>query len=52
MTAAKNLERNDKKWRRIKDMVLRDEHGLDVIKNIGGKSALKYIEDKIKRYEV
>tara|TARA_R100000808_G_scaffold9913_1_gene26899 strand:- start:18853 stop:20883 length:2031 start_codon:yes stop_codon:yes gene_type:complete len=51
MVAAKNLERNDKKWKRIKDMVLRDEHGLDVIKNIGGKSALKYIEDKIKSYE-
>ena len=50
MVAASCLERDTSKWKRIKNMLLNKEHGLDVIKSIGGKSSLDYIEDKIKRY--
>ena len=52
MVAASCLERDTSKWKRIKNMLLNEEHELDVIKSIGGQSSLDYIEDKIKRYDM
>ena len=51
MIAAKSLDGHTDKWKRIKSMILSDNaDGLDVIKNIGGRSSLSYIEERIKRF--
>ena len=51
MVAAKSLEGYTDKWKRIKSMILSDNaDGLDVIKNIGGRDSLNYVEERIKRF--